>query len=435
MQVGNGKISVGTVTVTVTGTNDVPEVSEPVVRGGAEGAGAFTVNLLDHASDVDHGAVLHVADVVWTDPHTSSGLPPGFSMGANGTLIVDANDPAYNSLAVDEAKTWTLSYDVVDEHGASVRQTAAITITGANDRPEVRAPVIGGGREGAGAFRVNLLDHASDVDHGAVLHVADVVWTDPHTGSGLPAGFTINADGTLAVDANDGAYNSLAEGQTKTFNFAYDVVDEHGASVRPTAAVMITGTNDAPEVVVNSPATVNEGDAGVSAPITVIISDHVTISDPDLADARLPYAGGLAFVSATGPAPSGGVAALFTLDPATGTISYDRAAFNYLATGESITATFAFDSSSGPDVLPQQITLTIKGETDAAPLPLGAMRYFGRFAGLTNDAGGEWLELSGFTFGFDPVIHTLPDGQTVVSRFLPRPVLLELGSGPHYGGS
>ena len=56
------------------------------------------------------------------------------------------------------------------------------------------------------------------------------------------------------------------------------------------------------------------------------------------------------------------------------------------------------------------------------------MRYFGRFAGLTNDAGGEWLELSGFTFGFDPVIHTLPDGQTVVSRFLPRPVLLELGS-------
>ena len=79
-------------------------------------------------------------------------------------------------------------------------------------------------------------------------------------------------------DANDGAYNSLAEGQTKTFNFAYDVVDEHGASVRQTAAVMITGTNDAPEVVVNSPATVNEGDAGVSAPITVIISDHVTIS-------------------------------------------------------------------------------------------------------------------------------------------------------------
>ena len=56
-------------------------------------------------------------------------------------------------------------------------------------------------------------------------------------------------------------------------------------------------------------------------------------------------------------------------------------------------------------MLPQQITLTIKGETDAAPLPLGAMRYFGRFAGLTNDAGGEWLELSGFTFGFDPVIQ------------------------------
>ena len=134
MQVGNGKISVGTVTVTVTGTNVWPRVSDLRLRGGAEGAGAFTVNLLDHASDVDHGAVLHVADVVWTDPHTSSGLPPGFSMGANGTLIVDANDPAYNSLAVDEAKTWTFSYDVVDEHGASVRQTAAITITGANDR-------------------------------------------------------------------------------------------------------------------------------------------------------------------------------------------------------------------------------------------------------------------------------------------------------------
>ena len=81
---------------------------------------------------------------------------------------------------------------------------------------------------------MNLLAGASDIDHGAVLHVGNLVWTD--TGSGLPAGFTTSPDGnSILVDTNSLAYNSLAQGQTFTTHFSYDVIDEFGALVHQTA--------------------------------------------------------------------------------------------------------------------------------------------------------------------------------------------------------
>ena len=50
---------------------------------------------------------------------------------------------------------------------------------------------------------MNLLTNASDVDDGAVLHVASV--------SALPAGVTLVGD-TLHVDPTDAAFQHLAQG-------------------------------------------------------------------------------------------------------------------------------------------------------------------------------------------------------------------------------
>jgi VCBS repeat-containing protein len=59
------------------------------------------------------------------------------------------------------------------------------------------------------------------------------------------------------------------------------------------------------------------------------------------------------------------LADLFTLNETDGTISYDRAAFDYLAAGEHVSATFTFDASSGPDTVQKSLTVTIDGANDA----------------------------------------------------------------------
>jgi VCBS repeat-containing protein len=511
-----------TATLNIASVNDAPTVTKAVTGGGAEGSGVATVNLLNFASDLDAGAVLHVANLVWTD--TGSGFPAGVTLSPDGhSLLVDTNNPAYDHLAQGASFAAHFSYDVVDEHGALVHQTATVTIGGTNDAPVIlqtagllgigrtastqqffiaamdpgsaavttlnnfafdsgswvastltasqsdlyvisgagptingslydfdattgalksvvaagaqfealraesngtligigynfsigknfiatmdphsgavttlnnftfdsgfwgssslivsgndvyalSAPLPGGhgslydfnattgalksivslsvefqglragpnGKligigqnfiasvdpvtgvvttlnhfafdtgawidssltvvgndayalssgptgigslydfdattgalksfvpagaqfddlvagghgsgavstarmEGSGTSSVDLLQNAFDVDDGAVLHVANLVRTD---GGGMPAGFTLSPDGnSMSVDTNNVAYNSLAQGQTFTAHFGYDVVDEHGASVHQTAAVTIAGTNDAP---------------------------------------------------------------------------------------------------------------------------------------------------------------------------------------------
>ena len=67
---------------------------------------------------------------------------------------------------------------VSDEFGATDTRTVRIAVQGTNDAPTVAAPVTGSGSEGSGTFSVNLLQGASDIDHGAVLHIANLVWTD-----------------------------------------------------------------------------------------------------------------------------------------------------------------------------------------------------------------------------------------------------------------
>ena len=238
----HGATDTETVTVAVSGSNDAPTVGAAVTGGGAEGSGNANINLLDFASDVDHGAVLHVENVVWDE--VPAGLPAGFSLVGN-TIVVDTNSLAYNAMAVGETFATHFTYNVVDEHGAATVQHATVTITGTNDAPTVSAEVTGGGAEGSGNASVNLLDFASDVDNGAVLHVENVIWDE--VPAGMPAGFSL-VGSSIVVDTNAPAYNAMAVGETFTTHFTYNVVDEHGAATVQHATVTITGTNDAPNI-------------------------------------------------------------------------------------------------------------------------------------------------------------------------------------------
>ena len=112
-------------------------------------------------------------------------------------------------MAVGQTFATHFTYDVVDEHGARVTQHATVTITGTNDAPTVSAEVTGGGAEGSGTTSVNLLDFATDVDNGAVLHVENVVWNE--VPGNMPAGFTLVGN-SIQVDTNSLAYDAMPAG-------------------------------------------------------------------------------------------------------------------------------------------------------------------------------------------------------------------------------
>jgi VCBS repeat-containing protein len=207
--------------------------------------------------------------VVITDPDSPDDVPHPYVTGSG--KVVSATGPAYTPAALDLARlinldpaTGAVSYNpesfaflkagdkvivtiAFDANSGpdTVHQTLTLTIDGVNDAPTVASAVTGGGAEGSGAAAVNLLNFASDADSGAALHVANLVRTDP--GGGLPGSFALSPDGnSISVDTDSLVYNSLAQGETFTAHFGYDVVDENGASVHQTAAVTIVGTNDAP---------------------------------------------------------------------------------------------------------------------------------------------------------------------------------------------
>ena len=236
-----------TLTVSVKGTNDTPTVTGMVTAAVNEDAAPLTVNLLAGASDVDTGAVLSVSGV--------SALPAGVTLSGTN-LLVDAGNAAYQSLAQGATQVLTVTYNVVDQFGAAVAQTAKITITGTNDTPTVTGMVTAAVNEDAAPLTVNLLAGASDVDTGAVLSVSGV--------SALPAGVTLSGT-NLLVNPADSAYQHLAAGVPQILTVSYNVIDGLGGMVAQTVQITVTGVNDAPTVT----GIVTVAVAEDAAPITV----------------------------------------------------------------------------------------------------------------------------------------------------------------------
>jgi VCBS repeat-containing protein len=122
----------------------------------------------------------------------------------------------------------------------------------------------------------------------------------------------------------------------------------------------------------NTAPTVNVTPVIVTLPVdknAFDIPSQVTITDPDSGDVAVPYVPGTArLLTAVGPSnspPSIDLAALVTIDPQTGHVSYNPAAFKFLAAGQHAVYTIGFDSQSGPDTLHETLTFTVDGSNDA----------------------------------------------------------------------
>ena len=268
-----GESSIQTLTLDITGSNDVPTVGDPILASGAEDTGNIVVTqeaLLAGADDVDNGAEL---TAVFDVPS----LPDGFSIDDDGNLVVDTSDASFQSLVAGEEVLINVEFDVQDENGAAVAQSLDFTITGTNDTPTVSIPSINFGvvqedeipRDDEGDFSINLLDAAGadDVDVGQdgiaeadTLQVENFQGTlsltatseedndgngevDSLTGStpiALPldilaeAGLvTLSSSGDLTIDDTllDVLQEFIGEGDSLSIDASFDIVDAQGAEV------------------------------------------------------------------------------------------------------------------------------------------------------------------------------------------------------------
>ena len=399
---GNGGTVTRDAVFTVTGTNDAPVVGATVEAVANEGSGTLSVDLSAAVSDIDNNSSVASAAEV-------SGVPAGIAFTVVGTTLeIDTNSEALQSLAAGQALSFDVTFTVTDEFSATSEQaTQTITITGTNDAPVISGAVSGAAVEGeASTAAIDLLSVASDVDAGDTL---SVVINDP-----LPAGVTLNSDGTLSFDATDPAYDSLSVGETLDVVVAYSVADAAGAlTPGGVATFTVTGTNDAPTI----PAT----------QLTATVAEDTTLQPFDLLQ-------GVTDVDGDGTLSVENVSGLFagafvadghflTVNPAV--------AFNSLAEGESATRTITFDVVDADGGRSQRtLELTITGTNDAPRVSFGPTELtategqpFSANFGISDPDTGDTLS----------VTATLADGSALPAwlSFDPATGILSGTSGPN----
>ena len=345
VKVSDGLADSGTqnVVITITGTNDAPEVSGAVLGAATEDSAASTLDALANATDKDAGTTLSVVDV-------PAGLPSGVTYDApTHSFTLDPGHQAYQSLAAGVSTTVTVSYGVSDGI-ATTSASVQWTVTGTNDAPDVTGAVLGDALEDGASITLNALASAVDADAGDTLSVVGLPGT-------LPDGVSYDtASHSFSLFPGTATFPSLAAGATTSVTVTYGVTD--GTATTPASVTWtITGTNDAP--VITSSA--QSGDVKEDGPTTA--SGQVTSSDVDNG-ATATYTGSTSSVYGS-----------FAVVASTGEWTYtlDNPNHQSLAQGEIHTENFTVTvSDSKGGTASQDVLITITGTNDA-PVVSGAV--------------------------------------------------------------
>ncbi len=323
------------VTVTITGTNDAPQVtSAPQIAAVIEDSVLLATGQVI-ANDVDTGAVL-------TYSGNATGAYGGFAVDpSTGQWVYNLNNNVAQNLAAGETRTEIFTVTVADEQGATATQDVTITITGTND-----APLITSGIQVGSAVEDNVpitwgQVTAGDVDHGAVLAYSG-------NADGLYGSFAVDsATGLWRYDLGAAA-QALGAGEVVHETFTVTVADEHGATATQDVTVTVTGVNDVAVIAGETTGAVTEDSA-------TSYSGTLTIADAD--------AGQSSFVAATGLAGQYGTLSINAAGQWTYFLDNSAAAVQALNTGETLTDAITVTSLDGTA---QQIGITINGTNDAS---------------------------------------------------------------------
>ena len=374
--VDNGGLTdTATVTITVVGRKDAPVAIDDVFSTDQDtllgGENVLAANPTTADSDPENDA-LSVAEI--NGNAGDVGQPVALASGAilqvnsDGSLSYDP-DGNFDSLALNESALDGFEYTLTD---LMLTDTAlvSVTITGLNDDPVARDDLVNTDEdsdETGDLFMDNGFGADSDVDNGDSFTVSEV------EGSGANVDNTIDLNGglggTVLVAANGaftfspaGDFENLAQGQTDTVSFTYQLQDLLGAaSNTATVTATITGVNDAP-VAADDDLSTNED--------TVLAGENVLSDNGNGADSDVDDGAQLTVSEVNGsPASVGQPVALAkgTVTVASdGSLTFDPAGeFEDLDTGESEIVTFAYTLSDGTLTDLATVSLTVTGVNDA----------------------------------------------------------------------
>jgi large repetitive protein len=337
-----------TIELTITGTNDAPEISSVGSPAGVSEESLVTGGTVV-ASDVDANDVLSYAVQDASNDYGAFSIDP--ATGAY-EFTLDPNSPTVQALGAGDVVTQDFVIEVSDGKGGVTQETVSISITGGNVAPVIDSIQKSG----------DPVEDASTTVTGSVI-VSDADAGDTQT-------FAVDSQGaygTAAIDAATGewtydlanaspAIQALGAGETLTESFVVSVTDAQGAVATEIVELTITGSNDAPVV--------TSSDTGVSSEDTPTATGQVIATDIDANDV-LNY-------SATSPYSDYGS---LSVNSATGewefTLNQNSAAVQALGAGESVTEEFEVTVSDGKGGTTTAIVpITIEG-TNAAPVITG----------------------------------------------------------------
>ena len=462
------------ITITIKGTNDAPvienattvEIDKNAIS--AEGQVEATDRDIHHETDDDGKWVETVKDADTLsygvshgkdEAHYAEESAPGTAKGDYGTLTINADGSYTYELTdgkhphVENGKggivTETFTVWVKDEHGAYTSKEITVEIAGENTAPTIvensdwnltvredNGEVDGTHTPISVEKTIDgslVTDDSAHGEHGIenlsfAIVKADGTLSTYADGANGYGSLTIGADGkyTFRLNNESEAVQKLGIGQdgkpeTATETFTIRVTDAQGELVDQTITVIIQGTNDAPELFVDSTRNLSAsgGDGSVSDSVTGTITGY----DVDANDT-------LTYTFRDGEGEDG---ATYTTDYGTFTIvkgedgSYtykyklnnDGDAVKKLTEGELYHDKAFIQVSDGHGgTAEREITVTIKGANDAPELDNVDESGVIQTANFESVTGGdrEWTgELSGSDHDGDTLTYALEGGKTFLT--------------------
>ncbi|WP_315856103.1 VCBS domain-containing protein, partial [Synechococcus lacustris] len=377
--------------------------------------------------------------------HTWSIVEPN---GIYGNLSVDGNSGAWiytladdrlavQALANGQVETDVINVRVTDDKGASADQTVTITVTGSNDAPLISVDTALGNSSAASISETNASLTASgslsvsDVDLNDTVTAARLATVtrggttsaiSSLTDAELLAMFSVSpadpamlvnsssTSGSLGWSFNSGsqAFNQLGSGEQLTLTYTTRVTDSSDATADQDVTLNINGSNDTPTITATDVSGAVTEDATSGSPARLRDSGSIGFSDLDLSDRHTATAAYINAIASSGASVSTALATAlqdlantFTLSGAgvgslssanSGTVNWafnlDNSLSQYLAAGESITATYRIilsdDNGLDNSSATQDVSITLSGVNDAPSIDAGVSAFSGGTEGWSN---------------------------------------------------
>lgn len=390
-----------TVSILVTGENDIPVANDLFVNADEDGVPVsdfFRGDDID--SDDDRDSLTYVV---------TSTVSEGVLTNLNTGRFTFDPVSDFQDLSQNEQRNVTFEYTATDRHNTtSATAIGTVTVTGVNDAPVVANMLVGATEDGAAVTYSFAGSDVDSEDNQATLQY--VVFGVPSEGT-----FTNNNNGTFTFDPGTD-FQDLAVGETRDIALLYNATDMRSVTSNlASLTIRVTGVNDAPTAV-NDP-TFQSGYSTTEDDIISIVSPSagliVNDFDVDLSDS-LSISGAPLTISSTN-------GAAVTLQP-NGTFVYDptaAAAIQALNVGESMVDTFVYtlsDGNGGTDSGTVAISVAGRNDVPVAGDVIvdvvedgGAVN--GSFGGSDADAEDDPSDL---TYAFVP--FTGPSEGTVVNN-------------------